>query len=347
MAGGIGTRFWPKSRVEKPKQFLDILGNGKTFIRATYERFLPVVPAENMIVVTNERYRDLVKESIPEMLDENILCEPMGRNTAPCIAFAAFYIKALNPNAKMVVTPADHFIADTKGFCEVIESSLNFIESQEALMTIGIEPSYPESGYGYIQRENDSVISPVKSFSEKPTVEIAQTFLASGDFMWNSGLFIWSCEAIHNALKSHLPELYTIFDSIADTFTTPQQEAAIQRAFAECRPISIDYGVMEKADNAYVHRGSFGWSDVGTWNSVHKLMEKDEVGNTISEDNFFFDSKNIMVSTPSGKITAISGLSDFIVVDTDDVLMICPKSEDQNIKKFIDELKYRKKDSNI
>ncbi len=347
MAGGVGSRFWPKSRTSKPKQFLDILGKGKTFIRDTYERFLPIVPSENMLVVTNSRYRDLVLESIPELREEQILCEPMGRNTAPCIAYAAFYLKAINPAARMIVTPADHFIANQAEFCAVIESSLNFIDKEPSLMTIGIEPSYPESGYGYIQRMNNDAISPVKSFSEKPTVEIAQRFLESGDFMWNSGLFIWSVESIISAMQLHQPELYATFDSIADKFATPQQDEAIKLAYAQCRPISIDYGVMEKAENVYVHRGNFGWSDVGTWNSVYNLTQHDDLGNSSSDDNFFFDSHNVMVSAPKDKVVVVSGLDDYIVVDTDDVLMICPKQEDQNIMKFIGEVKYKKGDKSI
>ncbi len=347
MAGGIGSRFWPKSRVERPKQFIDILGRGKTFIRDTYERFLPIVPPENMIVVTNRRYHDLVIESIPELAENQILCEPIGRNTAPCIAYAAFYIKAINPNANMIVTPSDHFISDPEAFRDVVKSSLEFIDGRENLMTIGIEPSYPECGYGYIQRECDNTISPVKSFSEKPSVEIAQTFLESGDFMWNSGLFIWSCEAIHKALKSHLPDLYTLFESMSDKFATAEQDEAVDKIFAHCRPISIDYGVMEKADNVYVHRGYFGWSDVGTWNSVHQLIDHDSYGNSCSDNHFLFDSNNTMISTSKDKIAVVSGLNDYIVVDTDDVLMICRKSEDQDIKRFIDEVRYKKGDANI
>ena len=250
MAGGVGARFWPLSRQSCPKQFQDILGTGKSFIRHAFERFRPMIPAENFLVVTNRRYRELVLEHLPELEPGQVLCEPIGRNTAPCISYAAYSLLGRDPDARMIVTPSDHLILDETAFRSVVGECLAFIDTHDALMTVGIRPSRPETGYGYIQISDDKVISKVKSFTEKPGLELAQTFLQCGEFFWNSGIFIWKAADIVRALERYLPENSSLFRGILSAYGTPGEEAAVERVFAECRSISIDYGVMEKADNS-------------------------------------------------------------------------------------------------
>ena len=341
MAGGVGKRFWPMSRQSQPKQFLDILGTGRSFIRHTFERFTNIVPIENFIVVTNRRYKDLVLQHIPEISEEQILCEPVGRNTAPCIAYAAYMLRKKNRDAEMIVTPADHLILNEKEFERVIESALEFIEYRNALMTIGIQPTRPETGYGYIQRSNAEDICKVKCFTEKPIREMAEAFLECGEFLWNSGIFLWKVNDIVAAFEKHLPDHANLFSSIEHTFGTPEESAAIDRVFSECKSISIDYGVMEKAENVYVHSGDFGWSDVGTWGSVYQHSRKDKYANALSNDNIkVYNTRNSIISLPEEKAAVVCGLKDYIVVDTPDVLMICPNNEEQNINSFIEDLKY-------
>lgn len=348
MAGGIGTRFWPMSRQVKPKQFLDILGTGKSFIRSTFERFAAIVPAENFLVVTNRRYRDLVLEHIPELQPRQVLCEPIGRNTAPCIAYAAYTLRKINPEAEMIVTPADHLILNETDFHAIIRECLEFADRHDALMTVGIKPSRPDTGYGYIQKSNNDVISRVKCFTEKPNLELAQTFVQCGEFFWNAGIFIWKVSSIIEAFCRHLPEHHALFSAIMEDLGTDREEAAIEQVFSECRAISIDYGIMEKADNVYVRCGEFGWSDVGTWGSVYQHSRKDRYANAVPEEGcYLYDTRSSIVSLPKDKIAVISGLKEYIVVDTDDVLMVCPRSEEQNIKKFIDEVKFHNGDKHI
>ena len=341
MAGGVGTRFWPKSRKSKPKQFLDIFGTGKSFIRLTYERFADRVPAENFIVVTNISYKHLVQEHLPEIREDQILCEPIGRNTAPCICYAAYSLLKRNPEAKMIVTPSDHVILNQPAFGEIIDELLEFIDSNDVLMTVGITPNRPETGYGYIQKSDSQTISRVKCFTEKPNLELAEVFVQSGEFFWNSGIFVWKVRDIVAAVEQWLPDHHALFSSIVGDLGTPSETAAVERVFAQCRPVSIDYGVMEKADNVYVRCGDFGWSDVGTWGSIYQLSPKDENDNAKPEKSCFtFDTHNSIVSLPKDKVAIISGLDDYIVVDTEDVLMICPRNEEQSIRKYIDEVKY-------
>lgn len=348
MAGGIGTRFWPMSRQSRPKQFLDILGTGRSFLRHTFDRFANIVPIENFIIVTNRRYFDLVKEHIPELQDSQILCEPIGRNTAPCIAYAAYSLLKKHPDAEMIVTPSDHLILNEKEFERVVESSLEFVAYRNALMTIGIQPTRPETGYGYIQKSNSEEICKVKCFTEKPSLEMAETFLECGEFLWNAGIFIWKVRDIVAAIEKHLPDHATLFGSIADQLGTDEEQSAIEQVFSSCRPISIDYGVMEKADNVYVHCGDFGWSDVGTWGSVYQQSRKDRYANALSNDHTnVYNTRNSLISVPKDKIAVVSGLKDYIVVDTPDVLLICPKSEEQNIKSFIEDVKYETGDKYI
>ena len=348
MAGGVGTRFWPESRQNKPKQFLDICDTGKSFIRMTYKRFSKLVPTENFLVVTNARYKDLVLEHIPELREDQILCEPIGRNTAPCIGYAAYRLRKSAPEATMIVTPADHLVLNEAEFVNIANDSLDFVAENEALMTIGITPSRPETGYGYIQKADNSTISRVKCFTEKPNLELAQVFVQSGEFFWNSGIFIWKVKDIVKAFEKYLPELHTMFSDINDALCTEREAEAIAKVFAECRAISIDYGVMEKADNVFVRCGDFGWSDVGTWGSLYQLSRKDKYANVKPQEGcYLYDTRSSMVSLPKGKIAVINGLRDYIVVDTDDVLLICPRGEEQNIKKYIDEVKFNNGDKHI
>ncbi len=347
MAGGIGSRFWPKSRRSMPKQFLDILGCGKSFIRHTYERFLPSIPSENFLVVTNRDYKDLVLEHIPELSPEQVLCEPIGRNTAPCICYAAYSLFSRNPDAEMVVTPADHFVSDEVGLRTIIDECFDFASQHNTLMTVGIRPSRPETGYGYIQVSDSTPISKVKCFTEKPNLELAQTFVQSGEFFWNSGIFVWKASDIIAAIERYMSDNHELFHSIMADYGTPNEGKSIERVFAECRAISIDYGIMEQADNVYVRVGEFGWSDVGTWGSVYQHSPHDKDGNAVGDSTFLYDTSGSFISLPKGKVAVVSGLKDYIVVDTEDVLMICPYSEEQSIKKFIDEVKYNKGDKFI
>ena len=343
MAGGVGTRFWPKSRKSMPKQFLDILGTGKSFIRMTYERFAATIPAQNFIVVTNHNYKQLVMEHLPELSEQQILCEPIGRNTAPCISYAAYTLSAKCPNSIMVVTPSDHYVANEQEFGRILNNCIEAVNTDRRLMTIGINPTRPETGYGYIQKSSNGPISPVKCFTEKPNLEVAQAFIRSGEFLWNSGIFIWQTQAIIDAIKEHLPDMHALFEPIA--YGTESEERAIIDAFSQCRAISIDYGVMEKADNVFVHSGDFGWSDIGTWGSLYQQSRKDKYANAKPKEGCYtYDTRGSIISLPEGKVAIISGLRDYIIVDTDDVLMICPRTEEQNIKKYIDEVKFNQGD---
>lgn len=346
MAGGVGTRFWPKSRKNMPKQFLDILGNGKSFIRMTFERFATRIAPENFLVVTNRNYKSLVLEHLPELKPEQILCEPIGRNTAPCISYAANYLNKFAPNSLMVVTPSDHYVANEEQFIATLDNCTDFAAENDVLMTIGIKPTRPETGYGYIQRSNAEALSPVKCFTEKPNLEVAQAFIRSGEFLWNSGIFIWKTSAILSAVERYLPEMQSLFGSISDKYGTEQMDDAIAEVFTQCRAISIDFGVMEHAENVYVHSGDFGWSDVGTWGSLYQQSRKDKYANAKpAQGCYTYDTRNTIISLPKDKVAIISGLRDYIVVDTEDVLMICPRSEEQNIKKYIDDVKFNQGDN--
>lgn len=347
MAGGVGSRFWPISRAGKPKQFLDILNTGRTFIQSTYERFSKMVPAENFLVVTNTGYKDLVLEQLPDIKENQILCEPLGRNTAPCIAYAAFRLHAVNPDATMIVTPSDHLVLDPEAFIAVAKEAVDFAASGDHLVTIGVKPTSPATGYGYIQAEtpiNEKGQNKVKTFTEKPNREVAQIFLDSGEFFWNSGIFVWKVDSIMNALRAHLADAFQMFASIEGHYNMPEEQEYINRIYPECRAISIDYGIMEKARNVYMFCGEFGWSDIGTWGSLYQHSGKDSNGNTDEGNVIPFETTNCIVKIPKDKIAVIEGLDDYIVVDTDDVLMICPKENEQNIKKFIDTVKFTKGD---
>ncbi len=348
MAGGVGSRFWPKSRKDMPKQFLDILGSGKSFIRHTFERFAPIIPIENFLVVTNSTYKELVLEHIPELSPDQILSEPIGRNTAPCICYAAYTLRKIDPSAQMIVTPADHFISDQEEFIGAVQECVEFTTTHpNSLITLGINPTHPETGYGYIQSSDNLPISKVKCFTEKPSLEVAQMFLQHKEFYWNSGIFIWRAEDIINAIERYLPDYYTLFSSIEEQLRTPAEEEAVRGVYSECKSISIDYGVMEPAENVYVRCGNFVWSDIGTWGSLYQHSPKDQDGNVCCKETFTFNTHNSVISLAKDKIAVVSGLDNFIVVDTNDVLMICPRSEEQNIKKFMDEVKYHKGEKHL
>jgi mannose-1-phosphate guanylyltransferase len=341
MAGGVGSRFWPESRGARPKQFLDILGTGKTFLRQTYERFVPIVPSENIIVVTGEEYRDLVAQQLPELAPGQILGEPLGRNTAPCIAYAAFLLRAADPDSIMIVSPADHLITGEEEFRRAITESVDFAASGDVLMTIGIRPTRPDTGYGYIQvEERCDGISKVRTFTEKPNAELAKVFVDSGEFFWNAGIFVWRTGAILNALAAHLSEVYELFNASADDFGTPRQAASVGRIYPETRNVSIDFGVLEHAQNVYVRCSDFGWSDVGTWNSLYEISSKDSSGNTVTGSARLSEVSGSLVRLPEGKLAVIDGLRDYIVVDTENALLIWPKGDEQRVKQVVTALRF-------
>ncbi|MBD1364290.1 mannose-1-phosphate guanylyltransferase [Mucilaginibacter sp. ZT4R22] len=344
MAGGIGSRFWPISRASHPKQFIDILGTGKTLIQNTYNRFLKICPKENIYVVTNENYAQLVKKQLPDMADDQILTEPVMRNTAPCVAYGCFKIESINPDAAIVVAPSDHLILDEAAFVTAIEKSLQTATDKQCLVTLGIKPSRPDTGYGYIQY-TDQVINDdfhkVKTFTEKPTVDIAKTFIQSGDFLWNAGIFVWSAKAIVNAFNNYLPEMHEIFAEARSVYNTDEEKAFVHKIYQRCINISIDYGIMEKASNVYVLPSEFGWSDLGTWASIYQLADKDYVGNAVipSDKVIMYDSSNCMVNVPGEKLVILQGLHDFIVVESNNSLLICPRDQEQNIKQVVTDVK--------
>ena len=342
MAGGVGSRFWPESRGERPKQFLDILGVGKTFLRQTYERFLPVVPPENFLVVTGEAWRDLVAEQIPELAPSQILGEPLGRNTAPCIAYAAFRLRAVDPDAVMIATPADHLIAGEQEFRWAIEDSVRFAAENDAMMTIGIKPTRPDTGYGYIQiEERCEGICPVRTFTEKPNAELAKVFVDSGEFFWNSGIFVWRNEVILAALREHLGDMYELFESAAADFGGGGEAATVRRLYPETRNVSIDFGVLEKASNVHVRISDFGWSDVGTWNSLYDNLPRDDRENAVAGGHVRLGAvSGSLVRLPDSKLAVLEGLEDYIVVDTPDVLLVWPRSREQEIRQVVTALRF-------
>lgn len=348
MAGGIGSRFWPMSRTDFPKQFLDILNTGRSLIQATYDRFEKFIPADNIYVVTSVQYKDIVTEQLPGLNPANILCEPSRKNTAACIAYISYKLMQLNPNANLICAPADHLITETDSFKKVCHDALHFTSHIKALVTLGIKPNNPNTGYGYIQYESLAVsdnVFKVKTFTEKPDLELAKTFISSGDFLWNAGIFVWQVKNIIHAFEHSLPEMHEVFDAEKEFFNTPQEEEAIERIYPLCISISIDYGVMEKANNVYVIPSSFGWSDLGTWKSAYDTIDKDYLGNAVSGDKVVvIDATKNMVHVDHKKLVVLQGLDDFIVVDTPDVLLICKKEKEQEIKEYVAEIKRSKGD---
>lgn len=340
MCGGIGSRFWPYSRARLPKQFIDFLGTGRTLLQMSYDRIADIVPASNILIMTNERYASLVREQLPMLSAEQILCEPARRNTAPCVAWAAWHIAARDPEASMIVTPADHVITREKEFERSVRAGLDFVENVDSLMTLGITPTRPETGYGYIQvgEHVRGDISKVKTFTEKPDLELAKVFLESGEFFWNSGIFLWRAKHILEAMRTYAPDVAAVFDS-ADTkvyLDAAAEKEFIEQAYPGCKSISIDYAVMERANNVYVETVTFGWNDLGTWSALYDLSPKNEEANVMQNCNVLtYNSTGNIFAVRGDKLIVVDGLEDYIVADADGVLLICPKSREQKIKQMV------------
>ncbi len=344
MCGGIGSRFWPYSRSGMPKQFIDFFGTGRSLLQMTYDRITPLVPRENILVVTNSRYSDLVREQLPDLDPACILLEPDRRNTAPCIAWAAYHIAAIDPEASIIVTPSDHLITNEPVFDQCVNRGFEFIENNDALLTLGIKPTRPETGYGYIQigREVEPGLLKVKTFTEKPDLELAKVFVESGEFFWNAGIFMWRVGAIKAALHRYLPDLCSEFDKGLDLFGTPGEKEFIDSTFPACPSISIDFAVMEKADNVYVECVDFGWSDLGTWGSLFENSPKNIASNVTQKCNVVaYNSTGNIFMAPDDKLVVVSGMKDFIVADAGDVLLICPKTEEQRIRQMVNDVQQR------
>ena len=356
MAGGVGSRFWPFSREDRPKQFLDFFGTGKSLLQMTVDRFRPLIPIENVFIVTNVAYKGQILEQVPDLDEKQILCEPARRNTAPCIAYATAHIRALclkragltaknqdwsrpEMQANIVVAASDHLILEEDKFRATIQKAFDFVSKNKVIATLGMSPTRPETGYGYIQRQPEMFedgIYPVKTFTEKPNLEMAKVFLESGDFLWNSGIFIWNLQTISEAFRYLLPEVADRFREGELLMGTEQEEAFIEEIFPKCPNISIDYGIMEKADNVFVLPSSFGWSDLGTWGSLYELSNKDSSENvSLHSDALFYESTGNIVTLESGKLAVVQGLEDCIVAEQGNVLLICKKSEEQRIKQFV------------
>lgn len=353
MAGGIGSRFWPLSRAARPKQFLDILGVGTSLLQQTFARFSQVVPKKNIFVVTNTDYKAITKACI-KIKDDHILLEPMRRNTALCIAYANYRIHCENPNANIVVTPADHLVRDEEVFLDTVRKGLEFSAKNEALLTIGVTPDRPDTGYGYIQFNRQTRIKgfpefkQVKTFTEKPDLSTAKKFLASKEFLWNSGMFFWSLSSIMTAFDLYMPEMHQMFDQFESMLCTSSEAEAIQTIYEQSKSISIDYAIMEKADNVYVLPSDFGWSDIGTWGSLYANLRKDENQNAVvGNHTFLYDTQKCLINVSDQRMAVIQGLEDMIVVQTDDVLLICKKEEEQRIKDFVGEVKLKNGDAYI
>lgn len=341
MAGGIGSRFWPVSTTELPKQFHDMLGTGQSLLQRTFTRMQKVVPTENIRILTNELYFDLTREQLPEITAEQIILEPAMRNTAPCILMASLKIRKENPEAIMLVAPSDHWIEEEEAFKKDIYTCFNACKKEDKLLTLGIKPLFPNTGYGYIEsaKGEDSSILKVKQFREKPDYETAKEFLAAGNFVWNAGIFVWSVESIANAFKTHLPTMYKLFNAGQEAYNTPEEVDFVSEAYPQSENISIDYAIMEKATNVYVLQAHFDWSDLGTWGSLHDKLDKDENENAVVRANqLFTDSSNNIVYTEKKKLVVLDGMKDHIIVDKEDVLLIYPMKKEQEIKELIKEI---------
>jgi mannose-1-phosphate guanylyltransferase len=347
MAGGIGSRFWPLSKTQRPKQFLDILGMGRTLLQQTYDRFRQVIPEGQIYIVSNLEYKALIKEQLKGIPEENILLEPSRRNTAPCIDYANFRIQQKNPDASVVVAPSDHLIVREAEFLRCIQQGLDFVSSKDALLTMGIVPSRPETGYGYIQSVQETIagyentgLMKVKTFTEKPDLEMARVFIESGDFYWNAGIFFWSLRAIMDAFETYLPEIHDLFKEGEGLYVTPQESAFIENTYSNCTNISIDYGIMEKAENVYVLVSDFGWSDLGTWGSLYDQLSKDDRNNSVSGKHvFLYECYGNIVNIQGDKLVVLQGLNDYIVVQNEDIILVCRREDEQKIKQFVSDIK--------
>lgn len=362
MAGGIGSRFWPESRNSRPKQFLDFFGTGQSLLQMTVNRFRELVPIENILIVTNVLYRDMMLEQLPELKPEQILCEPARRNTAPCVAYAVSHISGMvgrklgaksiadvdwaspESHANIIVAPSDHMILREDKFISTLKVGLEHIAEHDSLLTLGMRPTRPETGYGYIQLDDvehkrENAVLPVKTFTEKPNLELAKVFYESGEFLWNSGIFLWNLHAIRKAFRAHQPIIADVFKKGDELMGTPAEEAFIQEMFPTCPNISLDYGIMEKADDVRVIYADFGWSDLGTWGSLYELGQKDADRNVPLHGNtLFYDSTDNVVTLPDGHLAVIEGLHDMIVAQNNDVLLICHKDHEQSIRQIVAEV---------
>jgi len=350
MSGGIGSRFWPASRSTYPKQFLDFFGTGRSLLQQTFDRFSQLIPLENIYIVTNKKYKELTMEQLPQLKEGQILLEPQRRNTAPCIAFAANRIRAVNPKANMVVSPSDHLILKETDFLQRIREGLDFVSKHKTLLTLGMKPNRAETGYGYIQIDSKKLdnISKVKTFTEKPNQELAKVFFESGEFMWNSGIFLWNVQTILTAFDELLPDIASRFNSGQNYFNTAKETEFINRIFPACPNISIDYGILEKASNVYVLTADFGWSDLGTWGSLYDLSEKDKNQNAVLKcDAILYDSHDNLVSLPKGKLAVLHKMDGYIVTESNNVLMICKKENEQEIRQFVIDAQLKKGDEYI
>lgn len=355
MAGGIGSRFWPLSRTRYPKQFIDILGVGKTLLQQTFDRFQELIPAENIYIVSNAEYKDIIQDQIPLMPVENILLEPSRRNTAPCIDYANHRILKKAEGAQIIVAPSDHLILKEDVFLNSVKQGLDFVGERDALLTLGIKPSRPETGYGYIQAIQKPIkgsgmdgIKKVKTFTEKPDLEMAKIFYESGEFFWNAGIFFWSLPAIMNAFETYVPEVHALFEKGSELYGTEAEEKFIKETYERCKNISIDYAIMEKADNVFVLPSDFGWSDLGTWGSLYEQMNLDDHGNAVNGKHvFLYNSSGNIVNVPEDKLVLLQGLDNHIVVESDNVLLICKKEEEQRIKEFVNDIRSELGDSYI
>lgn len=342
MAGGVGTRFWPYSRNARPKQFLDVLGTGKSLLQSTYERFLPLCPRENIFIVTNEEHVEVTREQIPDIMPEQLLAEPMRKNTAPCIAYACHKIAKKNSQAVLVVSPADHLILNEEEFHATIRKSAEYANSQDKLITLGITPTRPETGYGYIQYlPGKNPLKKVKTFTEKPELSLAKKFVESGDFVWNAGIFIWGVQAFFKSFSKDLPEMAEIFDELAPKLYTPEEKTAVETAYAQCKSISIDYGVMEKADNVYVCLSNFAWSDLGSWGSLYDNSQKDANNNVIGAETLIYDTRNSVIKGSPGKLIVAQGLNGYLIGAFDNVVIVCEKDKEELFRRVVNDLKGR------
>lgn len=341
MAGGVGTRFWPFSRTNFPKQFHDVLGTGQTLLQQTAKRFTDICPESNIYIVTSGEYAELVAEQLPFLTPNQILLEPNRRNTAPCAAYACFKIASQNPDANIVVAPADHIIMESNIFQDTIRIALGATRMEDILVTLGIQPNRPDTGYGYIQYVPDKrIVKKVKTFTEKPHKELAVQFIESGEFVWNAGIFIWNARAFKAALKKTMPDTYELFEEGNKHYYQETENAFVARSYTRCKSVSIDNGIMEKADNVYVILSDFGWSDLGTWKSLYEVSEKDENENVKTGTLLLRDTKNCIIKTPEDKLVVINGLEGFIVAEYDNVLLICKKDDEQKVKDFVAEAKF-------
>lgn len=341
MAGGVGTRFWPFSRVSKPKQFLDILGCGKSLLQLTYDRFLQIAPKENIYIVSNARYDKLIEEQLPEISRDQMLLEPFQRNTAPCVAYASYKIASQNPEANIVVTPSDHAIFNDAKFTDTVKTALEVSDSGNKLVTIGINPHKPETGYGYIQfvDEDSGNVKKVKTFTEKPELELAKRFLESGDFVWNAGLFVWKASSIIDAFEKYESDIASTFSEMYNDYYHPSEKEKISDAYAQCKNISIDYAILEKADNVWVVLGDFGWSDLGAWDSIYEMHDKNEERNVIEGNVTTYDVNDCIINGPENKLIVVEGLKDYLVADNGNALLICKRGNEQQMRTIVKDVK--------